>query len=144
MSTRSNSLLKLFIPAGGATPAPPIGPALGQKGIKAMEFCRQFNEASKDYLPGIPLRTRVYCKADRTFTFEVGPPTTIWLLKKAANIEKASSEKRVASLDCRYAYEIALVKSKDPSFLHLPLQFVYRSVLATARTCGINVFVPSN
>lgn len=139
-STSQTSLLKLTIPAGGATPSPPVGPALGQKGVKAIDFCRQFNEASKMYQPNTPLRCQISVKPDRTFTFTVRPPATTWLLKRAAGIEKASSERTVARLSGKHLYEIARIKAKDPRVAHMPLQLVFRMLLATARTCGFVIF----
>jgi large subunit ribosomal protein L11 len=135
------SLLKLTIPAGGAAPTPPVGPALGQKGVKAMDFCRQFNEASKIYQPGTPLRCEITVMPDRTFNFTVRPPATSWLLKRAANIEKASSTTTAANLNAKYIYEVAKVKAADPKLSHIPLRLLFRSVLAQARSVGIKVFL---
>lgn len=134
------SLLKLTIPAGGATPSPPIGPALGQKGVKAIDFCRQFNEQSKPYLPGTPLRCEIAVGTDRTFSFSVRPPSTAWLLKRAAGVEKASSATTVAKIDRRLVFEVAKVKAEDPKLTHVPLRLLFRMILAQARTIGFKVF----
>lgn len=134
------SLLKLTIPAGGATPSPPIGPALGQKGVKAIDFCRQFNDHSKAYQPGIPLRCEIAVGTDRTFAFAVRPPTTSWLLKRAAGVEKGSSATTVARIDRRLVFEVAKVKAEDPKLVHVPLRLLFRMILAQARTIGFKVF----
>ena len=135
------SLLKLTIPAGGAAPTPPVGPALGQKGVKAIDFCRQFNDVSKTYQPGIPLRAEIMVMPDRTFSFAVRPPATSWLLKKAAGIERASSSTTVANLNAKYLFEVAKVRASDPKLTHVPLRLVFRMVLAQARAIGIKVFL---
>lgn len=130
------SILKLTIPAGGANPAPPIGAALGQKGVKAMDFCRQFNDQSKIYQPSTPLRCEVAVNADRTFSFKIRPPPTIWMLKRVSGVGAASSSKVVAKVDGRYIYEIAKIKAQDPKLGHMPLRLVFRMISASARTCG--------
>lgn len=136
------AVLKLIIPAGKATAGPPIGPALGQKGVKAMDFCKQFNEASKAYTTDVPLRCRILVRPDRTFTFQVRPPATGWLLKRASGAAKASSEPgaRVAEMSAKYVWEIARVKREDPLLARLPLRSVFSMVLATARKTGFHIF----
>lgn len=134
------SLLKLVIPAGKAAAGPPIGPALGQKGVKAIDFCKQFNEVSKAYLGEIPLRTEILVKPDRTFSFTIRPPATGWLLKRAAGINKASSERRVCEISAKYLWELAHVKKGDPMMARLPLRSIFSMILATARKSGYHVF----
>ena len=134
------SYLKLTIPSGGATPTPPIGPALGQKGVKAIDFCRQFNEtSSKLYTPQTPLRCRIQVNPDRTFGFTVRPPASAWLLKRAAGIEKADSGREVAKLPVQYLYEIAKIKAQDPLLQHIPLQRIFQMISASAKSFGITV-----
>ena len=135
------SLLKLFIPTGQATPSPPIGPTLGQKGVKAIDFCRQFNDASSRlFLPALPLRCRITVQPDKTFAISVRPPATSWLLKRAAGIEKASSRFKVAEMSAKVVYEIARQKHRDPALQHLPLESLYKSILASARSYGFHIF----
>lgn len=134
------AVLKLTIPAGKATAGPPIGPALGQKGVKAMDFCKQFNEASRPYLPDTPLRCQITIKPDRTFAFVVRPPATGWMLKRATGVDKASSEKRVAEVSAKVIYEIARVKKEDPMMARLPLKSIFSMILSTARKSGFHVF----
>ena len=146
MSSRSKSttqtataLVRLFINAGQATPAPPVGPALAQTGIRANEFCKIFNEQSKTFIPGTPLPTRIRINADRTFVFQIKVPTTFHLLKIACTFEKGSTEHTVAKVPAKLIYEVAKIKAKDPNFASVPLKSVFRSVLATARHVGIEV-----
>lgn len=139
-STAVASLLKLNIPSGSATPTPPIGPALGQRGVKAIDFCRQFNEQSnKLYSPQVPLRCAVHVKPDRTFSMSIGPPSSTWLLKKAAGIDKASSAREVAKLPVQYIYEIAKIKAKDPVLSHVPLKRIFEMIVASAKSFGISI-----
>lgn len=134
------SYLKLSIPSGGATPTPPIGPALGQKGVKAIDFCRQFNDtSSKLYTPQTPLRCSVKINPDRTFGITVRPPTSTWLLKRAAGIEKADSGREVARLPVQLVYEIARIKAADPMMQHIPLKRIFEMVAASAKSFGISL-----
>jgi large subunit ribosomal protein L11 len=136
----SSALIKLYVNAGQATPSPPIGPALGQVGIKAIDFCKQFNEQTKNFLPGTPLPVKIYTKSDRTFNFMVKVPTTFHLLKIACQIEKGNSAgESVARVPASVIYEVAKIKARDPTFSLAPLKSVFRSVLATARQIGIEV-----
>ena len=145
LTSTGTSLLKLTIPSGQATPSPPIGPALGQKGVKAIDFCKRFNESStRLFLPGTPLRVQITVNAaDRSFTFLVRPPPTswmVWRILKAASSDavKGSSERVVARIPAPYAYEIARVKKvMDPEMQHLPLRSIYRMVIHSARTFGV-------
>lgn len=140
-ATSRPSLLKLTIPAGGASPSPPIGPALGQKGVKAMDFCRQFNEQSKGFLSGTPLRCHILVNPDRTFSFSIMTPSTAWLLKRAAGVGKAASDRTVAHLHAKYVYEIAQIKAQDMRLGRLPLRLLFRMITAQARCIGIRVFL---
>src|SRR5881394_1305689 len=91
MAKKVTGMIKLQIPAGAANPAPPVGPALGQHGVNIMEFCKQFNERTKDR-QGLTLPAIITVYEDRSFTFEIkSPPSTI-LLKRAAGVAKASGE----------------------------------------------------
>lgn len=135
------SLLKLTIPAGSASPSPPIGPALGQKGVKAMDFCRQFNDQSKSFLPGTPLRCHVLVNPDRTFSFSIMTPSTSWLLKRAAGIDKAASDRTVAHLHAKYVYEIAQIKAQDARLGRLPFRLLFRMITAQARCIGMKIFL---
>eukprot|EP00842_Homolaphlyctis_polyrhiza_P001263 jgi/Hompol1/2137/HPOL_002082-RA len=136
------STIRLLIPAGKAAPTPPVGPALGQKGVKSMDFCKLFNDQTKHYVPGIPLTAVITVNPDRTFTFITKSPPTPWLLKQAAAIEKGSSQPRVSvvgTVSLKHIYEIALIKQKDPAFEGISLESVCKRVIGTALGMGINV-----
>ena len=115
MAKKIDGYIKLQIPAGGATPAPPVGPALGQKSVNIMDFCKQFNAKTQDQQGMIiPVVITVY--TDRSFTFVCKTPPAAVLIKKAAGIDKASGEPnktKVASITYAQAEEIAKTKMQD-------------------------------
>lgn len=133
------STLKLTITTGQAAPGPPVGPALGQKGVKAIDFCRQFNDLSvKRFQGGLPLRTIITVQPDRRFTFTIKPPSTSFMLKRAAGVERLSSRFVVAAVSVKVLYEIARQKcATDDAFKALPIRSVFEMVLGEARRCGI-------
>jgi len=90
MAKKIEGYVKLEIPAGKANPSPPVGPALGQRGVNIMEFCKQFNAATQKSEPGVPTPVVITVYSDRTFTFVTKTPPTSYFLKKAAKIEKGS------------------------------------------------------
>ena len=143
-ATTAAALIKLTVPAGQASAAPPIGPALGQKGVKAIDFCKQFNEQTKQYLPGTPLPTLIHVKADRTFTFSARPPTASYLLKRAAGLETASTSQWVAQLTPQHLYEIAKIKHRDPVLANLSLQSVFSMISSCAHSIGIEIVKPNS
>ena len=97
MAKKVEGMIKLQIPAGNATPAPPVGPALGQKGVNIMDFCKQFNAKTADQ-PGMIIPVVITVYADRSFTFVTKTPPAAVLLKKAANLKSASGERPFRSL----------------------------------------------
>lgn len=131
--------VKLQIPAGQATPSPPVGPALGQRGVNIMEFCKAFNartQAQQGLL--IPVIVTVY--ADRSFSFVTKTPPASILIKKSAGVEKGSSEpakKTVGSLTRAQAKEIATLKLPDLNVKDLDA--AVRTIEGTARSMGIEV-----
>ncbi|KAL2913672.1 mitochondrial 54S ribosomal protein YmL19 [Polyrhizophydium stewartii] len=134
--------VRLLVPAGKAAPAPPVGPALGQKGVKSADFCKLFNDQTKHYIQGIPITTVITVNPDRTFTFINKSPPSPWLLKQAAGIEKGSSQPGVVdvgTVSLKHIYEIAKIKSQDPAFEGVSLEAVCRRVIGTARGMGIKV-----
>lgn len=115
MAKKVEGMIKLQIPAGNATPAPPVGPALGQKGVNIMDFCKQFNAKTADQ-PGMIIPVVITVYSDRSFTFITKTPPAAVLLKKAANLTAASGEpnkKKVATLTTDQVREIARVKMPD-------------------------------
>ncbi len=92
MAKKIEAYIKLQVPAGAANPSPPIGPALGQRGVNIMEFCKAFNAASQDMEKGAPIPTVITVYADRSFTFVTKTPPASFLLKKAAKLKSGSKE----------------------------------------------------
>jgi large subunit ribosomal protein L11 len=132
-------IVKLQVPGGQATPAPPVGPALGQLGVSSVEFCKQFNAATqKESGMIIPVEVTVY--ADKTFTFITKSPPAAELLKKAASIAKGSAEPnkdKVAKVTQDQVREIAKAKIKDLNCN--TLEAAMKMVEGTARSMGIIV-----
>lgn len=139
MAKKVDGMIKLQIPAGNATPAPPVGPALGQKGVNIMDFCKQFNAKTADQNGMIiPVVITVY--SDRSFTFVTKTPPAAVLLKKAANLQSASGEpnkKKVATLTLEQVREIA--KIKMPDLNAADLDGATEMIKGTARSMGIIV-----
>ena len=119
MAKKVAGQLKLEVKAGSANPSPPIGPALGQRGVNIMEFCKAFNAATQELERGAPIPTVITVYADRSFSFTTKTPPASFLLKKAARIQKGSSETgKVTAGTIRRSQlrEIAEVKMKDLSW----------------------------
>lgn len=139
MAKKIDGYIKLQIPAGGATPAPPVGPALGQKSVNIMDFCKQFNAKTQDQQGMIiPVVITVY--TDRSFTFVCKTPPAAVLIKKAAGIDKASGEPnktKVASITYAQAEEIAKTKLQDLNAA--TLEAATDMIKGTARSMGVTV-----
>lgn len=134
------STLRLLVGAGKASPSPPVGPALGQKGVKAMDFCKQFNAKTAHYTVGIPIPTLVTVQKDRTFTFTVKTPPVSYLVKQALGKEIGAAQPghtEYGTLSLKHIYEIAKIKHID--LPHLPLESVTRQVLGGMRSLGVKV-----
>jgi large subunit ribosomal protein L11 len=132
--------VKLQVPAGQANPSPPIGPALGQRGVNIMEFCKSFNAATKEMTPGMPVPTTITVYSDRSFTFITKSPPASFLLKKAAGIEKGSKTTGLepsGSVTQAQVREIAQLKMKDLN-AH-DVEAAMRMVAGTARSMGLQV-----
>ncbi|MCD6500823.1 50S ribosomal protein L11 [bacterium] len=139
MTKKIQAIVKLHIPAGKATPAPPIGPALAQHGINIGDFCQKFNEASKGQ-EGFTLPVEVTIFEDRTFSFKLKTPLTSELLKKAAGIEKGSGEpnrKKVGKINRAQLREIA--KKKLPDLNTNDIEKAMKIIEGTAKNMGITV-----
>lgn len=139
MAKKIKTIIKLQIPAGQATPAPPVGPALAQYGINIAEFCQKFNEATKDKAGfKIPVEITVY--EDRTYDFKLKQPPASELLKKAAGIEKGAAEPnktKVGKITREQLRKIAEQKMKD---LNAPdIEAAMRIIEGTARNMGIEI-----
>jgi len=139
MAKKVKAIIKLQIQAGKATPAPPVGPALGQHGVNIMAFCKDYNEQTKNQSGSvIPVEITVY--EDRSFIFITKTPPASDLLKKAMNIEKGSSttgQQIVGTLTRDKIYEIAKIKAKDLNAIDV--EGAARIVEGTARSMGIKV-----
>lgn len=136
-----NSVVKLIVSAGQASPQPPVGPALGSKGVKAIDFAKDFNARTAHYIPGTPVPVRVTVRPDRSFVYEMKSPPTTWLLMQAAGIEKGVPDAKttVAELSLKHIYEIAKVKKMDDRHKHRHLEAICKSLLGVAKSCGIKV-----
>ncbi len=131
--------VKLQIPAGQATPSPPVGPALGQRGINIMEFCKAFN-AQTQHQQGLIIPVVITVYSDRSFTFVTKSPPASVLLKRAAGVEKGSSEpnkRKVGKVTRAQVREIAEMKMQD--LTASSLEAAIRTVEGTARSMGIEV-----
>ena len=140
MAKQVKALVKLQIPAGGANPAPPVGPALGQHGVQIMDFCKQFNERTKKFEAGMIIPAVITIFTDRSFTFITKMPPVPSLIKKAAGIAKASAvpnKDKVGVLSKKQVEEIA--KQKMPDLNTKDLEAAMRMVAGTARSMGVEV-----
>lgn len=139
MAQKITGYIKLQIPAGKATPAPPVGPALGQKGVNIMAFTKEFNERTKNQMGMIiPVVITVY--ADRSFSFITKTPPAPVLIKKAAGIDAASgvpNKNKVGSITLAQAEEIA--KTKMPDLNAASLEAAVSMIKGTARSMGVTV-----
>ena len=139
MAQKITGYIKLQIPAGKATPAPPVGPALGQKGVNIMAFTKEFNERTKNQMGMIiPFVITVY--ADRSFSFMTKTPPAPVLIKKAAGIDTASgvpNKNKVGSITLAQAEEIA--KTKMPDLNAASLEAAVSMIKGTARSMGVTV-----
>ncbi len=132
--------IKLQIPAGQANPAPPVGPALGQHGLNIMEFCKRFNDATKNMEPGLVIPVVITVYKDRSFSFILKTPPASVLLKKKAQIAKGSGEPnkvKVGKVTKKDLEEIAKMKMKDLNAGSL--EAAMRIIEGTARSMGIEV-----
>jgi len=139
MAKKIKTQIKLYCPGGQANPAPPVGPALGQHGLNIMEFCKAFNEKTKDK-QGLTLPVVISVYEDRTYTFIIKSPPCSVLLKKAANIAKASgvpNKEKVGKVTKEAAIEIAKVKMEDLNTDDV--EQALRIVEGTARSMGIDI-----
>ena len=139
MAKKVKAIIKLHVPGGQANPAPPVGPALGQHGVNIMEFCKQFNDKTKDK-PGLIIPVVLTVFADRSFSYITKTPPAAVLLKKAAKIAKASGEpnrEKVGAVTRAQVREIA--ETKMPDLNAADIEAATRIIEGTARSMGIEV-----
>ena|SRR3990167_4953994 len=140
MAKKIDSYIKLQIPTGKANPSPPVGPALGQRGVNIMEFCKAFNAATQSMEQGLLVPVVISVYSDRSFTFIVKTPPASILLKKAAGIQSGSSNpntKIVATVTLDAVKEIAKIKA--PDLTAASIEAAIRTIAGTARSMGITV-----
>jgi large subunit ribosomal protein L11 len=132
--------IKLQVPAGKANPSPPIGPALGQRGLNIMEFCKAFNAQTQKVEPGLMLPVVITAYADKSFTFILKSPPASVLIRKALKLEKGSSKPhtdKVGKLTRAQAEEIA--KTKMPDLTAADMNAAVRTIAGSARSMGVEV-----
>ena len=140
MAKKIDGYINLQVPAGQANPSPPIGPALGQRGLNIMEFCKQFNAKSKDMEAGAPVPVKITVYSDRTFAFEMRTPPASYLLKKMAKVQGGSKEpgrSSVGTVTKAQVLEVAKQKMKDLNTDDL--EAAAKTVAGTARSMGLQV-----
>ncbi len=140
MAKKVVGFIKLQVPAGKANPSPPIGPALGQRGLNIMEFCKAFNAQTQSVEPGLPLPVVITVYADKSFSFIIKTPPATVLIKKAAKLDKGSSRPhtdKVGKLTRAQVEDIAKAKMKDLSASDLDA--ACRTIAGSARSMGITV-----
>lgn len=161
----TDSIVKLIVGAGQASPSPPVGPALGSKGVKSMDFCKVKSPASFDEIPnltqgqefnartahitlGVPIPARITVRPDRTFHFELRTPTTTYLLLQAAGVQERKGKLRgamqpgresIGEVSLKHIYEIAKIKRSELRLSGLSLEALCKSVIGSAKSVGITV-----
>ena len=140
MAKKIVGFIKLQVPAGKANPSPPIGPALGQRGLNIMEFCKAFNAQTQGVEPGLPLPVVITAFADKSFTFVIKTPPATVLIKKAIKLDKGSARPhsdKVGKITRAQLEEIAKTKMKD--ITAADLDAAVRTIAGSARSMGVNV-----
>jgi len=140
MAKKIEGYIKLQIPAGKANPSPPVGPALGQRGLNIMDFCKNFNAATQSLEPGLPIPVVITAYSDKSFTYIMKTPPASILLKKAAKLTKGSAvphTNKVGKITRAQAEEIA--KTKEPDLTASDMDAAVRTIAGSARSMGIEV-----
>jgi len=140
MAKKVTGYLKLQVPAGAANPSPPIGPALGQRGLNIMEFCKAFNAQTQSLEKGLPTPVVITVYSDRSFTFILKTPPASVLIRKAIGIDKGSgapNTNKVGKISRKQLEDVA--KIKQPDLTAADLEAAVRTVAGTARSMGVDV-----
>ncbi|MBU2873989.1 50S ribosomal protein L11 [Marinobacter salexigens] len=140
MAKKIEAYIKLQVAAGKANPSPPVGPALGQRGVNIMEFCKAFNAQTQDMEAGLPIPTVITVYSDRSFTFITKTPPAPVLLKKAAGVKSGSGRpntEKVGKVTREQLEEIA--KAKEPDLTAADMDAAVRTIAGTARSMGLTV-----
>ncbi len=140
MAKKVTGYIKLQVKAGQANPSPPVGPALGQRGLNIMEFCKAFNAATQKLEPGLPIPVVITAYSDRSFTFITKTPPASILIKKAINLKSGSKRpntEKVGKITRAQLEEIA--KAKEPDLTAADLDAAVRTIAGSARSMGVDV-----
>ena len=140
MAKKIVGFIKLQIPAGKANPSPPVGPALGQRGLNIMEFCKAFNAQTQGLEPGMPIPVTITAFADKSFTFKMGTPPATYMIKKAIKLDKGSSvpnKNKVGKITRAQLEEIVKTKMKDMTAADVDA--AVRTIAGSARSMGVIV-----
>ena len=140
MAKKITAYIKLQVAAGKANPSPPVGPALGQKGVNIMEFCKAFNAQTQDMEVGSPVPVVISVYSDKSFTFTMKTPPASYLLKKAAGLKSGSprpNTQKVGTVNREQLEEIA--KAKAPDLTASTMEAAIRTIPGSARAMGLNV-----
>ncbi|PHH69514.1 hypothetical protein CDD83_5697 [Cordyceps sp. RAO-2017] len=145
-----DQVVKLIVAAGQASPSPPVGPALGSRGVKSMDFCKEFNARTAQFTPGTPMPCRVTVRPDRSFHFEIRTPQTSWLMlntldglpKNKKGLRRGAQKpghETVGTISLKHIYEIAKIKQSELRLSGLSLEGLCRSIIFQAKSMGIQV-----
>jgi large subunit ribosomal protein L11 len=140
MAKKIDAYIKLQVPAGQANPSPPVGPALGQRGVNIMEFCKAFNAQTQNLEPGSPIPVVISVYSDRSFTFTMKTPPAAFLLRKIAGVKKGSGRpntEKVGKVTRAQLEEIATMK--QPDLTAADLDAAVRTIAGSARSAGFEV-----
>ncbi|MDA0788263.1 MAG: 50S ribosomal protein L11 [Proteobacteria bacterium] len=138
MAKKIDSYIKLQVPAGQANPSPPVGPALGQKGVNIMDFCKAFNAETQSMEAGLPIPVVITVYSDRSFTFIKKTPPASVLLRKAAGISKGSSEPHVSKVGKVTRAQLEeIAATKLPDLTASDMDAAVRTIAGSARSAGI-------
>jgi large subunit ribosomal protein L11 len=140
VAKKIDGYIKLQVPAGAANPSPPIGPALGQRGVNIMEFCKAFNAATQDLEKGMPIPTIITVYGDRSFTFVTKTPPASFLIKKAANLKSGSKEPgKVSAGKIKRSALTEIAQTKMADLNANDLEAATKIIEGSARAMGLDV-----
>ena len=140
MAKKIVGFIKLQVPAGKANPSPPIGPALGQRGLNIMEFCKAFNAQTQSLEPGLPIPVIITAFADKSFTFIMKTPPASVLIRKAIGIEKGSGTPNTAKVGHITRKQLEdIARTKTPDLTAADLEAAVRTIAGSARSMGVDV-----
>ena len=140
MAKKITGYIKLQVPAGSANPSPPIGPALGQRGVNIMEFCKAFNASTQEMEKGMPIPTVITVYADRSFTFVTKTPPATFLIKKAANLKSGSKEPgKVSAGSIKRSQLAEIAQAKMADLNANDIEQATKIIEGSARSMGLEV-----